>query len=89
VVVGNAGVTPNLKEKNRTIEALYKGKLSPEETRDFLRANRVTYLVVGGEERKLGDNDPGAQLGLPVALRQGSAVAYRVALESDHQLLIP
>jgi len=78
VVAGNAGVTPNLRPKLDKIEAMYRGELSAEETRDFLRANRVTYIVVGGEERKIGSNDPGVQLGLPPTLRQGASVAYRV-----------
>jgi hypothetical protein len=78
VVVGNVGITPQGREKHQKLEEMFRGELSAEETRAFLRANRVTYLVVGGEERKLGPNDPGAQLGLPIALRIGNAIAYRV-----------
>jgi hypothetical protein len=78
VVVGNVGITPHGKEKYYRLEAMFRGDLSGEETRAFLRANRVTYLVVGPEERKLGPNDPGVQLGLPIALRIGNAIAYRL-----------
>ncbi len=78
VVVGNIGVTPRGQEKLDTIQQIYRGELSPEETRAFLQANRVTYLIVGEQERKAGTNDPGAQLGFPVVLRSGDAVAYRV-----------
>jgi hypothetical protein len=77
VVVGNVGITPQGLEKHRKLEAMFRGELSADETRSFLHANRVTYLVVGGEERKLGPNDPGAQLEMAIALRVGNAIAYR------------
>jgi hypothetical protein len=78
VVLGNAGITPRAREKYRTIQALYKGELDREAMTSFLDANRVTYVIVGEVERALGPYDPGADLGMPVAARVGSAVAYRL-----------
>jgi flagellar motor protein MotB len=75
---GGLDAPKSSQQKTDRIEAIYKGELTPAEIRDFLRANRVTYVVVGDGERKLGSNDPGAELGFPLELRHGSAVAYRV-----------
>jgi hypothetical protein len=78
VVLGNMGVTPNGKEKNERIQAMYRGELSPDDTRAFLRANRVSYLIVSNQEREIGSHDPGAALGFPIARQVGSTTAYRV-----------
>jgi hypothetical protein len=78
VVVGTPGVSLQGRDKLRTIESTYRGDLSEEELRAFLAANRVDYIIVGPEERKLGPSDPGQRLQLPVARRVGDAVAYRV-----------
>jgi hypothetical protein len=78
VVIARKAGTISFPEKLEKVEAIYQGQLGVEETLKFLRANRVSYVVVGPEERKLGSNDPGVQLGLPVAERVGSAVAYRL-----------
>lgn len=77
VVVGNLTASLRAGQKSSAMAAMYRGDLSPEEARAFLQTNRVSYLIVGPEERRLGPNDPGAQLGLPVALRVGDAIAYR------------
>src|SRR5439155_11687709 len=79
VLIGYAAATLDFRTKYETIGALYRGELEVPRAQEFLRENRVSYLVVGPEERKLGSHDPGAQLGLPEAVRVGSAVAYRVA----------
>ncbi len=68
--------------KSATIEAMYQGALTPEQTSEFLTENRTTYLIVGPEERKLGAYDPGPDLGLPVATRIGAATAYHVVPEA-------
>lgn len=81
VLLGQEGVTPRVRAKRAAIEELFRGTLSTEEIRGYLAANRVSFLVVGPEERKLGPNDPGEQLGLPVAARVGNAVAYAVTRE--------
>jgi hypothetical protein len=79
VVLGYDVATLHAREKRLTLEAIYRGELSTEEIRAFLAANRVSYLVVGPEERKLGPEDPGARLGLPEAARVGEAIAYRAS----------
>lgn len=78
VVAGYEVATLNATEKRAAIDALYRGELSGDRLRSFLAANRVSYVLVGSEERKLGLYDPGADLGLPVATRSGSTVLYRV-----------
>lgn len=70
--------TLRMREKGATIRAMYRGELPEGDVRTFLAQNRVSYLLVGDEERKLGDHDPGAALHLPIAVRIGSATAYRV-----------
>lgn len=80
VYAGHVGVTIRAAEKQARIASLYSGDMSPDEARAFLEANRVTYIVMGPEERKLGDTDPGEQLGLPIAVRIGNAVAYRTSI---------
>jgi hypothetical protein len=79
VVAGHDAVTYDAIGKKAALAALYRGQLSDADARAFLTANRVSYLVVGSGERALGSYDPGLALGLPVANRIGSAVAYRVA----------
>lgn len=81
VVLGNIGVTPRAREKGEAIRALYAGELTAEQARAFLRASGATFLIVGEQERKLGPHDPGASLGLPLVLRVGNALAYRVTEE--------
>ncbi len=81
VYAGHVGVTIGAAEKQAEIAALYRGEMSDEETRLFLRSNDIRYLVTGPEERKLGPVDPGERLGLPVATRSGSAVVYQTDME--------
>jgi hypothetical protein len=78
VVLGRKAGTIRYPEKLAAVEAMYRGQLATEALRGFLRENRVSYLLVGPQERRIGDSDPGAQLGLPVAMRIGQAVAYTV-----------
>ena len=78
VVIARPAGTIDFPEKLKEVEAMYEGQLSDADLLRFLRANRVSYIVVGPEERKLGPNDPGAQLGLPVVDGVGGAVAYRL-----------
>ena len=77
VYAGHAGVTVRPAEKKAEIASFYGGELSPEGGQRLLRANRVTYVVFGPEERKLGAWDPGVKLGLPIANRVGEAIVYR------------
>ncbi len=77
VYVGHIGVTVRAGDKKKEVAALYGGQKTAEEARRFLESNRVTYVVEGPEERKLGGWDPGEQLGLEVAAREGAATAYR------------
>ena len=80
VYAGHLGVTIRAGEKKNEIAALYGGRWSREEARDFLASNGIDYVVVGPEERKLGSWDPGAELGLQIADREGATVAYRTGL---------
>jgi hypothetical protein len=77
VYLGHAGVTVHGSEKLSQVAALYGGQMSADEARAFLATNGVAYVLLGPNERKLGSWDPGEQLGLEVANREGSAVAYR------------
>jgi hypothetical protein len=76
VLLGYEVATLDAKGKRQTLSALYRGELPPDEARAFLEVNRVAYLVVGPEERKVGTADPGQLLGLPVAFAVGETVAY-------------
>jgi hypothetical protein len=78
VVIARPAGTISFPEKLKEVEAMYQGQLSDADLLGFLLANRVSYIVVGPEERKLGPVDPGFQLGLPVADRVGNAIAYRL-----------
>jgi hypothetical protein len=78
VVAGYPTATLNMKEKLKSIEAMYKGESNEAEIRQFLDTNRATFLVFGPEERKVGPSDPGARLGFPIATRIGETIAYRV-----------
>jgi hypothetical protein len=78
VVIGRRAGTIAFPEKLAMVEEAYRGELTSAELLAFLRANRVTYIVVGPEERKLGPNDPGSQLRLQKALQIGGATAYHL-----------
>lgn len=80
VYAGHVGVTIRPAEKRAAIASFYRGDLSRDEARMLLDANRVTYVVFGPEERKLGTWDPGVELSLPIAARVGDAVAYRTGV---------
>jgi hypothetical protein len=80
VYAGHSGVTIHAAEKKEQIAALYGGQLDRGEVRDFLATNRVDFVVFGSEERKLGSWDPGVELELAVADREGSAVVYRTTV---------
>lgn len=77
VVAGYEVATLRASEKQATIEAIYRGELSVLDLRAFVAANRVSYVFVGPEERRLGSYDPGAALGWAVALWAGDVVLYR------------
>jgi hypothetical protein len=78
VVGGHDAVTEDSASKKAAIAALYGGQLSSAQVRAFMAANRVTFVIVGENERKLGSYDPGRDLALSEAGRVGSAVAYRL-----------
>ncbi|MBM2810521.1 MAG: hypothetical protein HW416_1280 [Chloroflexi bacterium] len=77
VVLGYDVATVRAKEKNAEVRAIYGGTSTDADTRRFLTENRVSYLIVGPEERKLGDRDPGLSLGLQIAAQVGQATVYR------------
>jgi hypothetical protein len=79
VALGYEVATLDARGKRAAIEALYRGQLSDDEAQELLARNHVAYLIVGPEERKLGEHDPGRQLGLPVAVQVGATTAYHVA----------
>jgi len=78
VVIARKAGTIGYPDKLAKLEAMYRGEMSDEDMLQFLRTNRVSYVVVGPEEAKLGASNPGEQLRLPVAERVGNAAAYRV-----------
>jgi hypothetical protein len=78
VVVGRKAGTIAYPEKEAAMRAMYRGELAERAIRNLLRENRVSFLIVGPEERLIGTSDPGAQLGLSVAKRVGTAITYRV-----------
>jgi len=82
VALARRAGTIDFASKERNMEAMYQGELSNDSLLRFLRANRVSYIIVGPEERQIGLNDPGSQLGLPIAARDGSAVAYRLRADT-------
>ncbi|HZT08071.1 MAG TPA: hypothetical protein VFC51_13665 [Chloroflexota bacterium] len=77
-VVAGQPITLHFEEKSAMLISLYRGELSVDQARAFLSANRVSYVVVGPGERSIGPMDPGIALHLPVAVRIGNTVAYRV-----------
>ena len=80
VYFGHVGVTVHGSRKRDQAEALFSGQMNPDEARAFLESNSIDYVLVGPNERKLGSWDPGEQLGLEVAAREGPAIVYRAAL---------
>jgi hypothetical protein len=79
-LMGNLTATLRPAEKHSAMEALFQGRLEPEQARRFLRENRVSYLLVGQGEQILGPGDPGLALGLTVVHRTGSTTVYRVGI---------
>jgi hypothetical protein len=77
-VVAGHPVAVQYERKVATLTALYQGQLTEQEIKNFLRANRASYVLEGPEERALGSMDPGEQLHLPVVMRVGDAVAYAI-----------
>jgi len=80
VYASHRGVTIRAAEKKAAIASVYRGELSREDARSLLETIGVTYVVFGIEERMLGAWDPGAELGLPIATRVGSATAYKTGV---------
>jgi len=80
VYVGHIGVTVRAGDKKKEVAALYGGEMTADEAGTFVESSRIRYIVEGPEERKLGSWDPGEQLGLQVAAREGATTAYWTGL---------